>query len=43
MSIVAAVVIVVLAALWWVAAGLWLTDALTRTGGILVDAPRPLR
>jgi len=43
LSVVAAVVIVALAALWWLAAGQWVMDALTRTGGILVDAPRPLR
>ncbi len=41
--VVAAVVVLVLAALWWFAAGLWLVDDLTRPGGILVDAPRPLR
>lgn len=35
--------VVVLATLWWLAAGQWLLDALTRTGGILVDAPRVLR
>ncbi len=40
---VAAVVVLVVAALWWFAAGLWLVDDLTRPGGILVDAPRPLR
>ncbi len=31
---VAAVLLVALAALWWLAAGQWLVDALTRTGGI---------
>jgi len=40
---VAAVVVAVLAALWWFVAGQPLLDALTRTGGILVEAPRPLR
>ena len=39
---VAAVLVVALAALWWLAAGQWLVDALTRTGGILIDAPPPL-
>ena len=39
---VAAVLVVALAALWWFAAGRWLVDALTRTGGVLVDAPPPL-
>ena len=40
---VAALVVLVLGALWWFAAGLPLLHELTRTGGILVDAPRPLR
>lgn len=40
---VAVVVVLVVAAIWWVAAGQPLVDALTRTGGILVEAPRPLR
>ncbi len=40
---VAAVVVMVLAALWWLAAGQPLLDALNRTGGILRQAPRPLR
>lgn len=41
-----AVRLVVLAAvvvLWWLAAGQWLADDLTRPGGILVDPPRRLR
>ncbi len=40
--IVAAVVAVLVVALWWLAAGRWLVDDLTRTGGILVEAPPPL-
>ena len=40
---VAALVVLVLGALWWFAAGGPLVHELTRTGGILVDAPRPLR
>ncbi len=40
---VAAVVVAVVAVLWWFVAGQPLLDALTRTGGILVEAPRPLR
>jgi hypothetical protein len=30
-------------ALWWLGAGQWLTDAITRTGGIFNDPPRKLR
>lgn len=40
--IVATVLALALAALWWLAAGQWLLDDLTRTGGILVEAPPPL-
>ena len=40
---VGAVVVLVVAALWWLAAGQPLLHELTRTGGILVDAPPPLR
>ena len=32
----------VLIALWWLAAGQWLLDAVTRTGGIFVDPPHVL-
>lgn len=35
--------LVALAVLWWFAAGTWLLDALTREGGVFVDAPRRLR
>ena len=38
-----AAVVLVLAALWWFAAGATLLHELTRTGGILVEAPPPLR
>ena len=42
--IVAGVVTVaVLVALWWLVAGHWVVDALTRSGGILFDPPRVLR
>ncbi|MEA2901489.1 MAG: hypothetical protein QOH36_1376 [Actinomycetota bacterium] len=40
---VAAVVVLVIAALWWLTAGQPLLHELTRTGGILVEAPPPLR
>ncbi|HEX7277352.1 MAG TPA: hypothetical protein VF244_08255 [Acidimicrobiales bacterium] len=40
---VAALVVLAVAALWWFVAGQPLLDALTRTGGILEEAPRPLR
>lgn len=33
---------VAMAGLWWVAAGRSVVDALTRTGGIVVEAPPPL-
>ena len=32
-----------LVALWWYTTGTWLLDALTREGGVFVDAPRRLR
>ena len=41
--VVGLIVTVALAALWWLAAGQWVMDALTRTGGILFDPPRVLR
>ncbi|MEA2687281.1 MAG: hypothetical protein QOE93_2476 [Actinomycetota bacterium] len=41
--VVAVLVTVALAALWWFSTGTWLLHDLTRTGGILIDAPRPLR
>jgi hypothetical protein len=37
------VLLLVLIALWWFVVGTWLLDAITREGGIFVDAPRPLR
>lgn len=40
--VVASLLLLGLAALWWSTAGHSLVDALTRTGGILVDAPPPL-
>ena len=40
--VVATVLLLGLSALWWFTAGQGLVDALTRTGGILVDAPPPL-
>jgi hypothetical protein len=33
----------VILALWWLGAGQWLLDAITRTGGIFNDPPRKLR
>lgn len=36
-------VLIALVGLWWFAAGQPLLDAFTRTGGVFVDAPRPLR
>lgn len=36
------VLVVVLAGLWWLTAGQWVVDALTRTGGVFVNAPPPL-
>jgi hypothetical protein len=40
---VAAGGLLAIAALWFVAAGYPLADALTREGGVIVDGPRPLR
>jgi hypothetical protein len=40
--VVATVLVPALAALWWFAAGQWLVHDLTRTGGVLVEAPPPL-
>jgi hypothetical protein len=41
-TVTAVIVVGVLGALWWLAAGQWLLDALTRTGGILIDKPHVL-
>ena len=35
--------VLALVALWWWTTGMWLLDAVTREGGIFVDAPKPLR
>ena len=40
--VVGAVLVAVLGTLWWLAAGRPIVDDLTRTGGILVEAPPPL-
>ena len=40
---IAVVTVALLAALWWLAAGQWLLDAITRTGGIFVNPPHVLR
>jgi hypothetical protein len=42
-AVAAFVTVAALTALWWFAAGVWLVDALTRTGGILVDPPHVLK
>jgi hypothetical protein len=34
--------VVVLAVSWWLVAGMWLWDAVSREGGIIRDAPAPL-
>lgn len=34
--------VIVLAVVWWLAAGMWLWDAATREGGIFRDAPVPV-
>lgn len=40
--VVATAVLAVIAGVWWLAAGRPVLDAITRTGGIFVDAPPPL-